>query len=148
MITTRSVASSKSRSEWRGVIGGRDSLTPGSNWQGKWQNADRAFEMAINVHNVAGNAFTGELVQIGDFGRPVRMSLEGELAGNRMRMRTTGMIRGKNRAFSCQGYLLGSRIVAAVEATTDENKPATGWLSLACKESRACDELQSAFGEL
>jgi hypothetical protein len=114
----------------RGVIGGRDSFTQGSNWHGKWQNSDRAFEMAINLHKVAGNAFTGELVQIGDFGRPVRMNLEGELDGNRIQMRTTGMIRGKNRSFSFQGYLLGSRIVAAVDATTDDNKRAAGWLSL------------------
>lgn len=117
----------------QGVIGGQKSLTAGSKWIGSWRRPDRAFEMEILVNKVAGNTFTGELIQKGDHGRPARMNLSGNLNGNRIQMQTTGMIQGKSRDFSFQGYLLGTRIVADVDAITTERDRVAGWLSVSRK---------------
>jgi hypothetical protein len=114
----------------KGVIGGRESFVSGSKWHGQWQSPERAFEMVLRLDEMDGSAFRGELSQIGDFGRANVMKVEGQLTGNRIELHTTNMVRGKNRSFAFQGYLLSNRIIAAVAGITPENKPATGWLSL------------------
>lgn len=110
---------------------GRNSFANGSVWAGQRVNLDGfALKLKLQVNDVTGNSFRGELEQTGNFGRPDVMTVEGHLTGNRIAFETTEMILGKNRKLVFRGYVLDDRIVASLGGVSTDGKPIAAGVSL------------------